>query len=958
MNMNLLALEEQFPLLRAVAAELTDSLDRIVNGMSETRPSLFRSTAERVDRFTHEIERFCLSLRAHPDFLESDLPARNVDVDLNQLGTTLVALKTRSQQRARAREELQRASDVIEKVLRLRQTDDSAAASLEPCRIVARSLRELVGIQGCETAGSLSPEISAVAAGTHPLCAVLRLVLEAGRLDDREWSQLHEQVQKTFGRGLSTAIARARIVLPETDANNRNIASPQQPPEEMPTAIGAADTAIPNTSIPTKATPHASPVVRPAAPLKVPPAVKRSPDRLPTAPPHDVGQVRDGGEVGGELSSVSQLEKLSNVPHEQEKSPGENCDLPTDSALKSKNAAPLATGSSRGQSQTQDFRGRIASLARQALKEPSREREPLVAQLSWMLLIDGRYGLAYHLARTLEQRGEIAQAFPPSTAIRAIAMAQEVCYPSGDIARQLGEAYRQLPEVNANQSEEMRSAMYFLRLAGSLRPALVAPSAGASKVLHGPRTLEQLSATHNYSVRLSMYGDQTQALDLNLFRKRQTEAEWRAESAKLNQEIEAWRASAAAQVVSYRPTKQFFLQSHWSIRKRRGISGTNLALQSWRKWQLVVALSEELLAPVVADRAEEAGRVRNEIERLSDVTLLGRKLEGQSERDGRMGARPEAKAPLTELMRAYLGTALGFARRWTSLCRSRPGTRELMIPRDALDLKDDVLRRQAAVLKELLAFRESIRSLPVIASITCCCRAVMQVGDLFDPRASLIPVERDSRQVLGEELLKIPTLSMDEQWNPETTGQVLEQEILDYLGRGETSWKMAFELRCQQRDHRATGRILGLSVWNSATELERLIALREHLLRQCDEILDRDLAETRLRVQSALKAGFLAAHDIAEIELRMAEVDEDSGLRLEYAKCHRRLQRVRDDVERIVTLETESLRRRQASLLNHDASPEQRLIDESIRRGDYGAVRTHLNLLAASVSPPQKEWAV
>jgi hypothetical protein len=51
--------------------------------------------------------------------------------------------------------------------------------------------------------------------GRHPLSAVLQLVAEAEQLTDEAWTELQDRVSASYGRELSTAIARGRITIRE-----------------------------------------------------------------------------------------------------------------------------------------------------------------------------------------------------------------------------------------------------------------------------------------------------------------------------------------------------------------------------------------------------------------------------------------------------------------------------------------------------------------------------------------------------------------------------------------------------------------------------------------------------------------------------------------------------------------------------------------------------------------------
>jgi hypothetical protein len=76
-------------------------------------------------------------------------------------------------------------------------------------------------ISGGET--SLAEELLA---GRHPLALFLQLVRQGEELADAEWTELQDRVSECYGRELSTAIARGRIVLREELSDQETEVSP------------------------------------------------------------------------------------------------------------------------------------------------------------------------------------------------------------------------------------------------------------------------------------------------------------------------------------------------------------------------------------------------------------------------------------------------------------------------------------------------------------------------------------------------------------------------------------------------------------------------------------------------------------------------------------------------------------------------------------------------------------
>lgn len=64
--------------------------------------------------------------------------------------------------------------------------------------------------------------IQEVREGRHPLCRLVSLVERRDTLSDDEWTHEMAAVQQSYGAQLSTAIARGKVVLLDSESANRN----------------------------------------------------------------------------------------------------------------------------------------------------------------------------------------------------------------------------------------------------------------------------------------------------------------------------------------------------------------------------------------------------------------------------------------------------------------------------------------------------------------------------------------------------------------------------------------------------------------------------------------------------------------------------------------------------------------------------------------------------------------
>lgn len=116
-----------------------------------------------------------------------------------------------------------------------------------------------------------------------------------------------------------------------------------------------------------------------------------------------------------------------------------------------------------------------------------------------------------------------------------------------------------------------------------------------------------------------------------------------------------------------------------------------------------------------------------------------------------------------------MGEAVNFGRRWLQLQESRPERENDFSQKQAKQLKQDLSNRHITILEELnnLAGEISSASGLVKAGISCCQRAVTDIQTLFAPSVPLPIKEAAPKHLLYADLLRIPALSLNTNWELE-----------------------------------------------------------------------------------------------------------------------------------------------------------------------------------------------
>ncbi len=119
--------------------------------------------------------------------------------------------------------------------------------------------------------------------------------------------------------------------------------------------------------------------------------------------------------------------------------------------------------------------------------------------------------------------------------------------------------------------------------------------------------------------------------------------------------------------------------------------------------------------------------------------------------------------------RAQTKESGGFMRRLIGTQES--GGRKDVVSEQAEPLRIEVVNRQNGVLDELNVLKNASASLPLLAGLACCRRAIENVGLLFDPEAAFSVDEPLPRPLLNADLSRIPTLVLNKQGEVEGVDQ-------------------------------------------------------------------------------------------------------------------------------------------------------------------------------------------
>lgn len=415
-----------------------------------------------------------------------------------------------------------------------------------------------------------------------------------------------------------------------------------------------------------------------------------------------------------------------------------------------------------------------------------------LVKLVWRFLHEGKFGIAYHVARAIECQPE-NQPHLPSWLLRAVYLGRFVHFVNGDLARILREDFEQYSETCYMPGfPEWNQAISLLLATAALRSALLAPDTNAPAILHAADLPGELNQTIGFCRRVSEYGEKLYPLDLLALRDFEVSPEGTNDVAPLLQEVKKWFNEAPQLNLIAKPVKKV-----------------------WCQWLEKDGPIHDLLRPVMSNDTTKLQKVKISINRLSDYDKI--KQEAKDNRFIRRNPINEKTDIAMGLLCHHSSKAVELARQWVAWNEPHHPHKLEFHHVQAQDLRQDLCRRQSEVHRELENFAKNHPSHLLQVGVACLMAAVKDLVQMFALQDSIPFIEPPVRFLLGADLLRLPSVLTDEEWNPICSKNSLIQTILSTSSADEPAWEEVFTDWSNQGNHEMTGRVID---WLEFSKLE------------------------------------------------------------------------------------------------------------------------------------------
>jgi hypothetical protein len=556
-------------------------------------------------------------------------------------------------------------------------------------------------------------------------------------------------------------------------------------------------------------------------------------------------------------------------------------------------------------------------------------RYSAVRCLVWQMVASDRLGLAYHLALSVESLAPPNQ-LEPSALFLAAVLGPAVRSSSGEVIDCLRKSVEKvqawLPRWQGTGEHALAAGLVVFGF--SLRPTLLAPSAGALSLLKGITTIDpHLPALGEMRRSVIEFGGLNLELGPGILKGVRDHAVWQQQLDDNRVEARGWLESNRQASIIYSPTTEV-----------------------WHRWLQRDRPIGRALEIIVNQQVDQAQDVRHAVRYWSDKKNVEKELARTDEeiRKNLARRRPiEARARTAICSRIH--EFVQVAQRWMDLLDTEPRSLDDFRQQRADRCRTLVQRLLPSALADLAGLdRTPNGSVVLKGAVRFVQTALEDISQLFDPN-----IQEDSdvpsvRVLLGKELLALADVPIDENWHPINVEADWLLRRLESASEESYDSTVAFAKQSEARNHVGTQRVIeALAERSDGCELaERLRTEREGAVDLCRRALHSKLERTRQFTEQAVcydlitdeeRSRFLGA--VEECRLLLDEV-------LDFAFEDRKL----EEIDRAIAEKRHQRIRAVHQKLSETTVPADRQADldivrQALERGDFLSADEYIELI-------------
>lgn len=514
-----------------------------------------------------------------------------------------------------------------------------------------------------------------------------------------------------------------------------------------------------------------------------------------------------------------------------------------------------------------DF-SQIQELAQKADGAQNRfDRVSYLSRLIWELIAQGEYQWAYQVSRCLYANvdNDLHIPAPAPWLLQLLILGDQVKFSSGRVSREFQTIAEQHRKEAMQLAEAVDTPEAFLLRASLMRGAITTASSVAADILRTYVIQPNQTQLYNYCSRIASFSSRASGLKLDQYFYRPGAASIESEARSIRSQVTSWKTNVFDKILTYRVAIPLFSRAYWSVQPAAAVALPNV-MTLWRTRQILQSHIARLLQPILENRLTQSSLMETELRRLSQSVILSGAdtLIVISEND-------TVRLPGRTIYN-HVQQAIEFGSHWLVLAASFPGIESVLVPQEINELRDEIDRRQSAVFQEMKSLEKTHPNHAHRAALTACRRNMDRIHQLFHPTEEPRIGEQDPTCLMNAELLKIPGIPLDDDWNCPVTPGTLEHQILGFLSNGPRSWDQAFEDQLESGSYRSARSLLRLDVWTDARRNELQEALEDSRTLSVESL--QQLAQRiRAQIQESKQIEMISSKEASEYSAQIDEVE-------------------------------------------------------------------------------------
>ena len=471
----------------------------------------------------------------------------------------------------------------------------------------------------------------------------------------------------------------------------------------------------------------------------------------------------------------------------------------------------------------------------------------------WTALRNGRFGIAYHIARCLSADASAPAPTTSADLIAASALAPHVRSPDGRFAQALGSLFESLtlatPPEDCPQSD--RDALNLLLFSATVRPALLAPASGAASLLRTVSMSEGLTPVYDIAQLVAASAERLQGVRLvSSSFSSGLDLGWQEESESLSRDARDWRTKAP---------------------RKRNLYGP--ANDVWRKLLASDGILTEVLTIVIDGAASDRARAEELRELIQDYKAFADLVQRVDRKMIHKGpkATPIHGTALRQLW-DHARPVSDFLGRWLSLVATKPQGSEGFVDRQLADLRHALERRAEPALAAIDHASAPGPNIALAATLPLARDAIRNLQDLFahdlvrdEPLAPAATRSRD--------LLYVTALNVDAEFTPRHPEDDLHRLLVAFDEHAPTM-PAAMKARLERGDLVGAKLALRFIETEDDPDREACAATFFSHFRDRRANLETKLLDTERQLEAALCRGQLPADDRDRLRAALVELRE------------------------------------------------------------------------------------